>query len=131
MTVPQDEAIRCNVCDQPIQHELVCEDCLQERGFITSETAAARAETAHGLVRLATESAEKWERRAKQNGIDADAAERALQALRGRLAHLRDNWERRREAGDLVAGDDRQLTVKVAANGWALAIRDLDAALMD
>ena len=28
---PPDEGIRCNLCDQPIQHEILCEDCTAER----------------------------------------------------------------------------------------------------
>jgi hypothetical protein len=39
---------RCNVCDQPIAHELVCEDCLPTRGFISAAEVGVAASRRRG-----------------------------------------------------------------------------------
>lgn len=39
-TAPEKE-IRCNICDQPIMHEIVCEDCLHDRGYKPSASLPA------------------------------------------------------------------------------------------
>jgi len=48
-------------------------------------------EAAQEMIRAATESAEKWEQRAKANGVAADQAEAERDALRADLEQEREN----------------------------------------
>lgn len=48
----EKDTMRCNICDQPVLHEIVCEDCLSERGYVHREAQTLREAVEAKLVQF-------------------------------------------------------------------------------
>jgi hypothetical protein len=73
-TIQRLEPPVCNVCDKPFLHELVCEDCLPQRGFIRrDDLTAAQATIPHLQALVASGDVKRVLDAAQQHANDEQA----------------------------------------------------------